>query len=235
MRHILWHVSGCLCSFLINSRSESTSTARRQERHQRGNGIVEHRKNYMRSPIHARTTIISSSCRTPHGLCSYNLAPTGWWKYSGHSADSETDNDSETRYESNHRMLQNHFHCGNGDGDWSTTIIDSTPNESPSFDHAHAITLPETSYSRMVNKRPANKDRLHRASIESRKYTATISTYMWKDWDNRAVYSTLMVDINYKDQNRENKKGRENPARQNSNASRCHNDNNLHRRLRHRE
>src|SRR5947207_13360811 len=113
--------------------------------------------------------------------------------------------------------------------------MDPTPNQSSSLNHVHAITLPVTPHPRMVNKRPVNKNRLHLTSIESRKYTATISTYVRKDCDNRAIYSIFMVDTNCQNQNGDNKKRRERPTRQNSNESRCHNSNNLHRWLIYRE
>ena len=86
-----------------------TSIAHRQERHKYGNDIIEHRKNHMKNLIQARTTIISSSYCTPHELCSYNMTSIkGRLKHSRHSAESETNNDPETRHESHSRMLQNH-------------------------------------------------------------------------------------------------------------------------------
>ena len=129
----------------------------------------------MRSVIYAHTTIFSSSYRTPHGLRSYNMTSTkGRWRHNRHNTDSKTDNNPATRHESHPRMLQNHTHSGNGDEDRSTITMNSTSNQSPSINHAHAVTLPETFHSRMTNKQLANKNRSYITSIKSRKYTTTI-------------------------------------------------------------
>src|SRR5947207_1402375 len=72
----------------------------------------------MGSAIYAHTTIVSSSYRAPHGLCSYNMTSTkGRRKHSRHNTDPKTDNNPATRHESHSRMLQDHTHSGNGDGD----------------------------------------------------------------------------------------------------------------------
>src|SRR5579864_3843481 len=190
----------------------------------------------MGGPIQARTTIIPSSYCTPYGLWSYDMAPTkGRWKHSGYNAESETNDDPKTRHESHSGMLQNHSHSSNGDGDRPTTAMDPTSNQSSSINHTHAITLSETSHSRMANERSTNKNRLHPISVKSRKYTATISIYMRKNRDNRALYPTTMVDANRQNKNRVNQKRRERPARQNPDASRRHSNNNIYRWIGYRE
>src|SRR5947207_15570742 len=142
----------------------------------------------MGSAIYAHTTIVSSSYRAPHGLCSYNMASTkGRRKHSRHNTDPKTDNNPATRHESHPRMLQNHTHSGNGDGDRPTTTMDPASNQSPPINHAHAVTLPETSHPRMDNTRIANKNRSYTTSIKLRKHTTEISIYIRKKRDNKTI------------------------------------------------
>jgi hypothetical protein len=57
------------------------------------------------------------------------------------------------------------------------TATDLTPKPRP-CNHADAITLRETSNTRMANKCVANKNRLHLTPIELRKHTATVFIYV---------------------------------------------------------
>ena len=130
------------------------------------------------------------------------------------------DNNSATHHENHSRMLQNHIHNDNEDENRFIIIINSISNQSPSINHTHAVTLLEIFHSRMINKHLVNKNHSYIISIKSRKYTTTISIYMRKNRDNRIIHSILMMNINYKNQNRDHKKHHERPARQNSNAFR---------------
>jgi hypothetical protein len=102
-----------------------------------------------------------------------SLEYTGW----------KTDNNSEARYESHSRMLQNH--CSNENRDRPTTSMDPTLSQDLSCNHANAVTLYETSNTTMANKRPTNKNFLYPIQIESRKYAATIPPHVHNNRDNR--------------------------------------------------
>ena len=56
--------------------------------------------------------------------------------------------------------------------------MDPTPNQGPPCNYTDAITLRETSNTRMANKCLANKNRLHLTPIELRKHTATVTVYV---------------------------------------------------------
>jgi len=190
----------------------------------------------MGGPINVCTTTLPSGSRASHRLCNNSIASTkGRWEHSKQHADVEVINSPETLHESHPQMLLNHFYCDNGAGDWLTTVMDQTSNQGPSSSYTVAGTVGKTPDTRMVNKLSVNKNNVHLISIKPRKCTATVSTYVWKDRDNRDSYPPAMVDTNCKNQNRDNKRQRQRPICQNPIAVECDNSHNLHRWLWHRE
>ena len=89
---------------------------------------------------------------------------------------------------------------------YESVLIALAPNHDLACNHTDAITLYETSNTRMANKCHAYKNRLHATHIGSRKYTASIPPHVHKYRDNRDAYSTSMVDPNCGNQNRDNKR-----------------------------
>ena len=69
----------------------------------------------------------------------------------------------------------------------------------------HIIILLKIFHSRIINKYFINKNYLYIISIKSRKYIIIIFIYIQKNRDNRIIYSILIININYKNQNQNHK------------------------------
>jgi hypothetical protein len=102
---------------------------------------------------------------------------TEGWKHSRLRTYKEIISNTKIGDEGNFTRLQNHPHGGNGDGVRRAISMDTSPDQSSTSDHAHAVTLGESSDSTLATQCSESQNDEHPTSIKSRKCRTTIPIY----------------------------------------------------------